>query len=244
MLNAARVETVKFGVRVMHDCRKLENSLVDLVFDELDTDEKQCLLAEVESCVGCLREYRSMTETLLVFDQSVEASSPDESFWPQHHAALRQRLEIGALPAKTKRTSLWKRLLTAKLPVPVPVAAVIAIMLLTSSVIALRQSKVEVISPTSQTLSANTTTPEIIEVPVIREKIVTRTVYVEKRERQNTRALPQATVAPRDEYSLTARNSLRESGQGNLFTHVNLTDFQPPDEIKIRIIKRRNTDEK
>jgi len=227
----------------MHDCRKLENSLVDLVFDELETDEKQYLLAEIESCVGCLREYRTMTETLLVFDQSVEASSPDESFWPQHHAALRQRLETDALPAKTKRTSLWKRLLTAKLPVPVPVAAVIAIMLLTSSVIALRQSKVEVIPAAPQALSA-TTTPEIIEVPVIREKIVTRTVYVEKSARQNNRMLPQATVAPRDEYSLTARNSLRESGQGNLFTHVNLTDFQPPDEIKIRIIKRGNTDEK
>jgi hypothetical protein len=228
----------------MHDCRKLESSLVDLVFDELGADEKQYLLAELESCVGCLSEYRTMTETLLVFDQSVEASSPDESYWPQHHAALRQRLETYALPAKTKRDSLWKRLLTAKLPVPVPVAAVIAIVLLTSSVIALRQSKVEVNPTAPQTLSATTTTPEIIEVPVIREKVVTRTVYVERRARGNVRAFPQATIAPRDGYSLMARNSAKESGQGNLFTHVNLTDFQPPDEIKIRIIKRRNTNEK
>jgi hypothetical protein len=227
----------------MHDCRKLENSLVDLVFGELEADEKQYLLAEIESCAGCLSEYRSMTETLLVFDESVEASTPDESYWPRHHAALRQRLETYALPAKTKRDSFWKRLLMAKLPVPVPVAAAIAIMLLTSSVIALRQSKVEVIQAAPQALS-QTTTPEIIEAPVIREKVVTRTVYVERRARENNRPLRQATVAPRDEYPLMARNNARESVQGNLFTHVNLTDFQPPDEIKIRIIKRRNTDEK
>jgi hypothetical protein len=228
----------------MHDCRKLENSLVDLVFNEVEADEKLHLLAELDGCAGCLRHYRSMTETLLVFDQSVEASTPDESYWPQHHAALQQRLETYALPAKTKEVSLWKRLLMAKLPVPVPVAAVIAIMLLTSTVIALRHSKVEVSLATPQVLSAAPATPEIIEVPVIREKVVTRTVYVERRARENNRVLRQTTVAPRDEYSLTARNSATESVQGNLFTHVNLTDFQPPDEIKIRIINRRNTDEK
>jgi hypothetical protein len=228
----------------MHDCRKLENSLVDLVFDELEADEKQYLLAELGSCAGCLGEYRSMTDALLVFDQSVEASLPDESYWPKHHAALRQCLETHALPAKTKRESLWKRLLMAKLPVPVPVAAVIAIMLLTSSVIALRQSKAEAVTPAPQALSTSTTIPQIIEVPVIRERVVTRTVFVEKRARENVRALRQATASPHDEYALTARNNAKENGQGNLFTHVNLTDFQPPDEIKIRIIKRRNTDEK
>lgn len=228
----------------MHDCRKLENSLIDLVFDELETDEKQYLLAELESCAGCLSEYRSMTETLLVFDQSVEASTPDESYWPRHHAALSQRLETDALPARTKQDSLWKRLLMAKLPVPVPVAAAIAIMLLISTVIALRHLKIEVSPATPQALSATTTTHEIIEVPVIKEKVVTRTVYVEKRARENNRALRPAMVAPRDESSLTARNNANGSVQDNLFTHVNLKDFQPPDEIKIRIINRRNTDEK
>jgi hypothetical protein len=228
----------------MHDCRKMENSLVDLVFDEMEADEKQYLLAELESCAGCLSEYHSMKETLLVFDQSVAASTPDESYWPRHHAALRRSLETYALPAKTKRDSIWKRLLTARLPIPVPVAAVIAIMLLTSTVIALRQSKVEVIQAEPQALSATKTTHEIIEVPVVVEKVVTRTVYLEKRARENVRALPQTVASPRDEYSLTARNSLRENVQGNLFTHANPTDFQPPDEIKIRIIKRGNADEK
>jgi hypothetical protein len=228
----------------MHDCRKLENRLVDLVFDELGVDEKIHLLAEIENCADCLSEYRSMTETLLVFDQSVEASMPDESYWIQHHAALRQRLERFASPTKAKRDSLWKRLLTAKLPLPVPVAAVIALALLTSSFLALRSSSVNATPAATHTLSATTAPPRIVEVPVIREKVVTRTVYVEKSAREvNNPRRQSPTPLARDESTLTASNSEKERRQGSFFTRVNLTDFQPPDEMKIRIIKRRTSDE-
>ena len=48
----------------MHDCRTLEKKLVDLVFDELNADEKLRLLAEVETCADCQSEYRSMTCSL------------------------------------------------------------------------------------------------------------------------------------------------------------------------------------
>ena len=227
----------------MHDCRKLENGLVDLVFNELPPDEKRKLLTEIEKCTACLSEYHSMTETLLVFDQSVEASLPDESYWPEHHAALCQRLETHAAPVKTKRDSFWKRLLRAKLPIPVPVAAVVAIVLLSSSILALRHPKVEVMTAQPVTLATTTTPPRIIEVPVIHERVVTRTVYVEKRGRVNNGGSRQTPTQAPYEPSLTARYLGNESGQGNLFTRINLTDFQPPDEMKIRIIKRRNSDE-
>ncbi|MDT5061202.1 MAG: hypothetical protein QOH63_1661 [Acidobacteriota bacterium] len=226
----------------MHDCRKLENRLVDLVFDEVRADEERPLLVEIENCADCLSEYRSMTETLLVFDQSFEAAMPDESYWPQHHAALRQRLEAFALPPKTKRDSFWKRLLMARLPLPVPVAAVIALALLTSSFLALRGSTVNIVPAAPQTASLSIAPPRIVEVPVVHEKVVTRTVYVEKRVRENSNARRQAPTPPtaRDESALTASNS--EKGR-SFFTRVNLTDFQPPEEMKIRIIKRRSSDE-
>lgn len=228
----------------MHDCRNLENRLIDLVFDELEADEKQHLLTELQSCDGCLSEYRSVTETLLIFDKGVEVSLPDESYWPQHHAALSQRLETLAIPAAAlKPAPFWKRILTARLPLPVPVAAVIAIALLVSSVLALRRSTADVIQAAPQTLSADAAQPRLIEVPVIREKVVTRTVYVEKRMRESNNARRQAPPVDSDGSSLTARNSDRENRQANLFTRVNLTDFQPPDEMRIRIIKRRSLDE-
>ena len=73
----------------MHDCRKLENRMVDLVFDELRVDEKRPLLVEIENCAHCLDEYRSMTETLRLFDQSVEASMPVESYWRRFTSVLK-----------------------------------------------------------------------------------------------------------------------------------------------------------
>ena len=114
----------------MHDCSTMERKLVDLIFDELGVKERQRLLAEIDNCAACLREYRSMTKTMLIFDQAVEVSLPDESYWPAHHEALRQRLETLALPAKAECEPFWKRILLAKLPVPVPVAAVIVLGLL------------------------------------------------------------------------------------------------------------------
>ena len=146
---------------------------------------------------------------------------------------------------KSKRDSFWKRLLTAKLPLPVPVAAALALVLLASSFLALRSSTASATPIAPQTLSVSTATPRIVEVPVVREKIVTRTVYVDKKGREinNTRRLAPMPLPARDESALTASNSDRGRRQDKLFTRVNLTDFQPPEELKIRIIKRRSSDE-
>ena len=228
----------------MHDCRKIDNRLVDLIFDELQADEKLCLLAEVETCARCLGEYRSMTGTLLVFDQAVEASLPGESYWPEHSAARRERLEQitpDATAARTpQREPLWKRIFALRLPVPVPVAAAITLALLASSALALRPSTREVgastMQPVATTLAA--APPTVIEVPVLRERIITRTVYVVKKVREKNEALP----AQPDGTALTANNAGKVSGEGGLFTRANLTDFQPPDELRIRIVKRNNNE--
>jgi hypothetical protein len=80
--------------------------------------------------------------------------------------------------------------------------------------------------------------PTVIEVPIFRERVVTRTVYVVKKMREKNEALP----AQPDEAALTANAAEKESGQGGLFTRANLTDFQPPDELRIRIVKRNNNE--
>jgi hypothetical protein len=222
----------------------LESRLVDLAFGELTADEKLRLLAEVESCADCLCVYHSMTKTLSVFDQSVAASLPEESYWPEHQAARRQRLEqFAPLAGTAKRESLLKRIFAARLPVPVPVAAAIALALLVSSVLALRPSTREaatVIQP-PVVLAAP---PKFVEVPVYHEKVVMRTVYVEKKMREKDEARRQAPPVQRNGARLTARHDEEESGQqGGFFTRANLTDFQPPDEMRIRVIKRSNSDE-
>ena len=228
----------------MHDCRTLESRLVDLVFDELQADEKLRLLAEVEACADCLSEYRSMTETLVVFDEAVEASLPEESYWPEHQAMLRQRLEQPAPRATTGgRDPFWKRLFTARLPIPVPVAAAIVLALLASSVLALRPRAKEAAATAQQSPIVMQAPPKIIEVPVFREKVITRTVYVEKREREKNATPCESTPGLRDEMTLTARHDEGESVEGGFFTSANLTDFRPADEMKIRVVKRSNSDE-
>lgn len=227
----------------MHDCRTMESRLIDLVFGELEAEEKLHLLAEVEACADCLNEYRSMTGTLLVFDATVESSTPDESYWPEHQAMRRERLEqIYPHANAPEREPLWKRIFTARLPVPVPIAAALTLALLVSSVLALRPSTKE--APAAvQPPAVKQAQPEIIEVPIVQEKVVTRIIYVEKKEREKKEGGRRLPNIQRNDSTLTARRAEEESVQGGFFTHANLTDFQPADEMRIRVIKRNNPDE-
>jgi hypothetical protein len=227
------------GVKVMHDCRTTESRLVDLLFNELEADEKSRLLAELEDCAICLDEYRSMTGTLVVFEQAAAAALPDESFWPRHHASVRQRLKGLAPRAPHQSDSFWKRLLMARLPVPVPAVAAVIIALLISIALSLRSSKAEV-TPVLQPSVVTTAPSKVIEVPVFREKVVTRTVYVERKRRPTAGERRQTPQLQRNDTALTARYGEEASGQGGFFTRGDLTNFQPPDEMRIRIIKRSN----
>lgn len=227
----------------MHDCRATESRLVDLVFDELGAEEKLSLLKEIEACADCLGDYRSMTGTLTAFDHVAEASLPEESYWPAHHAALRRRLEETETLAAPKRDSVWRRLFALRLPVPVPVAAVAVLALLITSVLALRSSSKEA-APAPQSQAATVAPqPKVIEVPVYRDRVVTRTVYVEKRAAERVDARRKSPTLPQSDATLTASNNETASAQGGFFTRANLTDFQPSNEMKIRIVKRNNSDE-
>jgi len=76
----------------MHDCMKTRERMVDLVFDELGPEARRLALMEIEGCHDCLAEYRSMAETLRVFDQAAETAMPEESYWLGYEARLRDRL--------------------------------------------------------------------------------------------------------------------------------------------------------
>lgn len=225
----------------MHDCRQVERRLLDLVFDKVSEDEQTRLLAEIESCSECLGQYSSLRGTIRVFDRAVEATLPEESFWPQHHEALRRHLANNAHQVTAHPIPFWKRFLEMKLHVPVPVAAVFLIALLTLSVLALRFSPTSP-APTVAQQPALTLQPppSVVEVPIVQEKVVIRTVFVEKTKREmRGEGLASATS---ERSAPLARD--KENNQEKLLTRASLTDFQPPDELRIRIIKRSKSDEK
>jgi TonB family protein len=86
-----------------HDCQTTEESLVELVFGEVEGGAREALLEEVVRCERCAARYRSMAETLRVFDEAAETSLPAESFWDGYEERLRRRM------AQEIQTDFWGR---------------------------------------------------------------------------------------------------------------------------------------
>jgi hypothetical protein len=86
-----------------HDCQTTEESLVELLFGEVEGGARGALLEEVVRCERCAARYRSMAETLRVFDEAAETSLPVESFWDGYEERLRRRM------AQEIRTDFWGR---------------------------------------------------------------------------------------------------------------------------------------
>jgi hypothetical protein len=112
------------------------------------------------------------------------------------------------------------------------------------------------VEPPALKAEAQPAAVRVVEVPVVEERVVTRTVYVEKKERAAGR-----DVSTRNDgrEALAARNDKdgrdaaplqkQEEAEGagshaGYFTRVDMNDFQPADEMKIRIVSRGTVNEK
>jgi hypothetical protein len=96
----------------------------------------------------------------------------------------------------------------------------------------------------------------VVEVPVVRERVVTRTVYVERKGRGGEQVAPRRQPgreesARRDGKDETGAGSpeRQEPARGQdahagYYTRVDMNDFQPTNEVKLRIVSRGGTDEK
>jgi hypothetical protein len=91
---------------LIHDCQKIEERLIDLVFDELREDERRQTLAEVESCEHCRAEYQSFAQTLSAVDRASAAMTPDEQYWSAYEAGLQAKLAAGQGPTGL---AIWRR---------------------------------------------------------------------------------------------------------------------------------------
>jgi hypothetical protein len=92
--------------------------------------------------------------------------------------------------------------------------------------------------------------------PVVQERIVTQTVYVEKKERGATRGVStrpdtREALAQRTERDATSAESSQgpvptqgSDSHAGYYTRVDMNDFQPADEVKIRIVSRGGINEK
>ncbi|HEV7891820.1 MAG TPA: energy transducer TonB [Pyrinomonadaceae bacterium] len=76
-----------------HDCERTSEGFPDLLFGEAEPSARVALLEEVARCERCAREYRTLAETLQVFDHAADATLPAEGFWPGYGERLRMRIE-------------------------------------------------------------------------------------------------------------------------------------------------------
>ena len=85
---------------------------------------------------------------------------------------------------------------------------------------------------------------KVVEVPVVRERVVTRVVYVERKGRRDARGAGARLGAA---LAATGAGGLKAAGADaptSYFTRVDMEDFQPADEMKIRIVKKGRADER
>ncbi|HVF49712.1 MAG TPA: hypothetical protein VNA19_06480 [Pyrinomonadaceae bacterium] len=139
--------------------------------------------------------------------------------------------------------SFWKRLLSTRVSVPVPaLAAAFVLLVVVPLAIAMRSAVVRPAAPAERTVSPQEAMPDrIVEVPVVKERVVTRVVYVEreratKREESRTARTAAATTAARSSSSVAT--TAREPEQIDERTRAaSMAGFKPADEVKLRIIK-------
>jgi hypothetical protein len=225
----------------MHDCRKMKEELVDLVFNEVGPERELLILEESERCRVCREEYSSMREALNVFDEAAYALAPREEFWTNYHSKLEAMLDEAARVHPVV-LPFWRRALRTSFRVPVPVAVAATLLLAATSVVAIRsfisQSRLRTTAgePTAATVLQQ---PRVVEVPVVErvveEKVVTRTVYVTKRPRTANQAAPSVQNLE----DITAKNSKETNTSG-----LTLNGFQPPSDVKMTVIRGSFKDEK
>lgn len=226
----------------MHDCRQTQASLIDLLFDETDAATRARLLAEVGRCAACAAEYRSSQATLAACDEASAALAPPETYWPQYHAALARRLQdTQAARAPSSRAPFWKRLLTTSIRVPAPLAAAVALLLIVASVFALaliaRPAPEPVVLAAPDTRQP-ATAPEIkfVEVPIVREKVVTQIIYVPRR-RGGGGDNAGRDAARENLAGVGRRDAPPAPATGAPIPRPNFSDFKPAGEVNLRIIK-------
>jgi hypothetical protein len=175
---------------------------------------------------------------------------------PPQDAGARGRL-LADFRANVRRAPLWRRALAAQVRVPLPVAACAAVVLLGSLYVLGTRATTARVGPAAPQTLTEPAAVRVVEVPVVQERVLTRTVYVEKKGRAGVQ--PSATPRRPEREELARRD---ERGEGNAatprreepapgrdahagyFTRVDMNDFQPSNEVKFRIVSRGGTDEK
>ena len=215
----------------MHNCRETKEHITELLLDGADHPD-EALSAVLRGCAECRREFDSLSATLRVTTRLKESAAPAESYWSDYHFRLRQRIENLAedLHAKAQgrkgepRSFFAPLRICVKPVVPIPVPLMVFALCL-FGILAIRQHTPE--SPLIVHVP--------VEVPVVKEKVVTRVVYRDRR--VQARISKQPTQTPNTESTFAKSQKPAE-------LPTSLIGFKPTEEVKLTVIKGGSQNEK
>ena len=240
------------------DCERVSLLIEEFYDGELDLHLKSRVEEHIAVCSFCSAEFYKVRS----LDQLLEKSSAP----PPPSAMLDQKLmEAFQQNQKAlKSPAWWHRIFAGSLSIPKPAFAAAVIMvaaaIAAANIIgryAVTPSNVSSIPAASSPAVSTPLPPEIIEktkiveVPVIRERVVTRVVYVERQSNESNNSqksllADDRTGGNKQKQNLTKEetNSAINVEAGEYVTRGNLSGFQPIAELKTRIIQESKQDEK
>jgi len=229
----------------MHNCKETRERITELALDGADVRAEEVATA-LGHCDECRAEFAALSATLRATARLGEAAAPAENYWPGYHELLRNRLQNAGEepPVKAQRrkdelgplfaSSFAPLRLCASIflrPVSVPLGAaalVVCSLLAAFAFAATRRPPVQVQFQAQAPVVVHVP----VQVPVVREKVVAKVVYRERRAKRTVNG------------PTTESTFARSQKPRNESLPINLTGFKPNDEIKLTVIKGGQPNEK
>ena len=225
------------------NCVETKNNIEAFIDGELGGALKDAVENHLRICRAC-EETKDEMILLSGFLQTSEIKLPSAALENRLMQSFRQRQQ-------PEKVSSWRQIIFGAVAIPKPIFGALLLAAIAASWLAFEVGKINssTVSMTAPAIDSSAgqvqmtgetvTKTVIVEVPVVKEKIVTRTIFVrEKPENQSGKAQPAAASKSN---ILPSSSSVADNGY---FTDVNLKGFQPSAEIGAKIIKEVKEDEK
>jgi hypothetical protein len=210
----------------MHNCTETKERFVEIVLDGRSAE-----MSELNACAECRAEFEALNMTLRTASRVSEIAAPAESYWSGYHARLRQKLATAPNPShaevQRRKEELGPLFETMRLcvrtsvRVPLPLAAAVITTCLALGVFAIRRAEQPVAQPPLLVRVP-------VEVPVEKEKVVTRIIY---RAQRSSSKNPRRAINDSPGESTFAKSRKPDE------IPASLNGFKPTDEIKLTVIK-------
>jgi len=222
----------------MHNCKATRELFTELLLDGVNRRPDKSLVTELNACPECFEEFGSVKEMLRVTSRSIERAAPTESYLIAYNASLKQKIVDAEMkPVASVRLasqSSWlNRFFGSSVRIPVPVGVSLLLLFALAFVLttlASRRAQVPV--------QVTSVVQVPVEVPVVREKIVTQVVYRDRKRAAVSKASKRVTSSNDLDSTLAASQKPKSE------VRPTLIGFKPLDEVKLTVIKGGSPDEK